>query len=84
LIGAGTEILPGGAQHGDAHVLLDIDNVERIGQVAHQLDADVIVRRPVNLQHRDVVLAPERDVAELVFHAYSAACCCLPRRSTGT
>ena len=69
-IGAGAETLAGRHQHARPQVAFGVDVAERVGQVAHQLDADVVVRRPVDLQQRDMPVAAQRYLAVAFLHRF--------------
>ena len=43
---------------------------ERIRQIAHQLNRDMIVRRPVDLQERDITVAARRYLAVAFLHRF--------------
>jgi len=64
----GAERLAGGAQNADAQGLVGVDIVQGVGQVAHQLDADEIIRRPINLQQGHMPLNASGNLSVLVFH----------------
>jgi hypothetical protein len=55
-VGAGAEVLALGLQHRAAQLDLGVDRVERVGEIAHELHGDVVVRRPVDRHHRHVAV----------------------------
>ena len=77
-VGAGAERLAGRHQHADAQRTIGVDVLQRIGQLAHQLDADEVVRRPAHFEQGHMSVDAGGDFAVLVFHRFD------PRRLRAT